>query len=152
MATVTNTAYEVRLDIVDDETAIALEKGAMFLSSDELKVFDSTSAKKVILSNPSTVTAAETVTATNLNDIVVITAQNVALVLANPTGTFAEGQTLTYRIKDNGTSRAISYGNKFREIGVTLPTSTTAGKITYLRCVYNSTDSKFDVILVSTQA
>ena len=81
-----------------------------------------------------------------------ITAQAEALILANPTGTFTEGQALLFRIKDNGTARAITYGAKFRALGVTLPTTTTLSKTTYLGIVYNATDDKFDVLGVNTEA
>jgi hypothetical protein len=96
--------------------------------------------------------SAATVTATSLNDLVKITAQAAALTLANPTGTFAEGQALIFRIKDNGTARAITFGANFRAVGVTLPTTTTISKTTYVGCIYNSTDDKFDVIASLTQA
>ena len=72
--------------------------------------------------------------------------------MANPTGTFAEGQALIYRIKDNGTARSITFGAKFRALGVTLPTTTTISKTTYVGCIYNSTDDKFDVIASLTEA
>jgi hypothetical protein len=98
------------------------------------------------------VTSAATVTATSTNDLVKITAQAEALTLANPTGTFTEGQALLFRIKDNGTARAITYGAKFRALGVTLPTTTTISKTTYLGVVYNATDDKFDVLGVNTEA
>ena len=98
------------------------------------------------------VASAATVTATSLNDFVKITAQAAALTLANPTGTFAEGQALIFRIKDNGTARAITFGANFRAVGVTLPTTTTISKTTYVGCIYNSTDTKFDVIASLTQA
>ena len=86
------------------------------------------------------------------NDLVKITAQAAALTLANPTGTFTEGQALLFRIKDNGTARAITYGAKFRALGVTLPTTTTISKTTYLGVIYNATDDKFDVLGVNTEA
>jgi hypothetical protein len=98
------------------------------------------------------VASAATVTATSLNDLVKITAQAAALTLANPTGTFAEGQALIFRIKDNGTARAITFGANFRAVGVTLPTTTTISKTTYVGCIYNSTDTKFDVIASLTEA
>jgi hypothetical protein len=98
------------------------------------------------------VTSAATVTATSTNDLVKITAQAAALTLANPTGTFAEGQALIYRIKDNGTARAITFGANFRAVGVTLPTTTTISKTTYVGCIFNSTDTKFDVIASLTEA
>jgi hypothetical protein len=98
------------------------------------------------------VASAATVTATSLNDLVKITAQAEALTLANPTGTFAEGQALIFRIKDNGTARAITFGANFRAVGVTLPTTTTISKTTYVGCIFNSTDTKFDVIASLTEA
>lgn len=98
------------------------------------------------------VTSSATVTATSTNDLVKITAQAAGLTLDNPTGTFAEGQALIYRIKDNGTARSITFGAKFRALGVTLPTTTTISKTTYVGCIYNSTDDKFDVIASLTEA
>jgi hypothetical protein len=99
-----------------------------------------------------TVASSATVTATSTNDLVTITAQAVGLTLANPTGTFTEGQSLIIRIKDDGTARAIGYGANFRAIGVTAPTTTVANKTTYIGCIYNSTDTKFDIIGVCTEA
>jgi hypothetical protein len=99
-----------------------------------------------------TVASSATVTPTSTNDIVTITAQAVGLTLANPTGTFSEGQSLIIRVKDNGTARAITYGANFRAIGVTAPTTTVANKTTYIGCIFNSTDTKFDIIGVCTEA
>ncbi len=99
-----------------------------------------------------TVVSAATVTPDTQNDLVVITAQAAALLLANPTGAWTQGQALMIRIKDNGTPRAISYGADYRAMGVTLPTTTVANKTTYLGLIYNSTDTKWDVIGVTTQA
>jgi hypothetical protein len=99
-----------------------------------------------------TVSSSATVTATSTNDLVTITAQAVALALANPTGAFVEGQSLIIRIKDNGTARSIAYGTNFREIGVTAPTTTVANNTTYIGCIYNSTDTKFDIVGVCTGA
>jgi hypothetical protein len=98
------------------------------------------------------VVSAATVTPVATNDIVVITAQAVGLTLANPTGTWVQGQALMIRIKDNGSARTIAYDTKYRAIGVTLPTTTTASKTTYLGVIYNATDDKFDVMGVTTEA
>ena len=91
-------------------------------------------------------------TATAADDIVKITAQAAGLTLANPTGTWAEGQGLVYRIKDNGTARSISYGAKFRAIGVTAPTTTVISKTLYIGVIYNSTDDKFDIVSTAQEA
>jgi hypothetical protein len=98
------------------------------------------------------VTSSATVTPTSTNDLVKITAQAAGLTLANPTGTFAEGQALIIRIKDNGTARAITYGSDYRAIGVTLPTTTVLSKTTYIGIIFNDTDTKWDVVGVTTQA
>jgi Flp pilus assembly secretin CpaC len=98
------------------------------------------------------VASAATVTPTSANDLVKITAQAAALALANPTGTFTEGQDFMIRIKDNGTARAITFDTKYRAVGVTLPTTTTISKTMYLGVIYNATDDKFDVLATPTEA
>jgi len=94
-----------------------------------------------------TVTSSATVTPVSTNDLVIITAQAVGLTLANPTGTFTEGQALIIRVTDNGTARSIAYGTKFR--GTTLPTTTIVGSTSYIPLIYNSTDDKFDNLSAS---
>lgn len=98
------------------------------------------------------VTSSATVTPVSTNDLVKITDQAVGLTLANPTGTFTEGQALMIRIKDSGTAQTIAFGTNYRAIGVTLPTTTVISKTLYLGIIYNSTDSKFDVIGYNIQA
>ena len=99
-----------------------------------------------------TVTSSATVTPVSTNDLVIITAQAAGLTLANPTGTFTEGQALMIRIKDNGTARSIAFDTNYRAIGVTLPTTTVISKTLYLGIIYNSTDSKWDIIGSNIQA
>ena len=98
------------------------------------------------------VTSSATVTPTSTNDLVIITAQAVGLTLANPTGTFTEGQALMIRIKDNATARTIAFDTNYRAIGVTLPTTTVISKTMYLGIIYNSTDAKWDIVGLNTQA
>ncbi|MGP1667222.1 MAG: hypothetical protein ACTS5I_15235, partial [Rhodanobacter sp.] len=97
------------------------------------------------------VTSAATVTPTFLNDIVTITAQAVGLTLANPTGTAIPNLGIVIRIKDNGTARAIGYGTQYRAIGVTLPSTTVISKTLYLAMVFNSADTKWDVLAVGQE-
>ena len=56
------------------------------------------------------------------------------------------------RIKDNGTARSIAFDTNYRAIGVTLPTTTVISKTLYLGIIYNSTDTKFDIIGYNIQA
>jgi len=99
-----------------------------------------------------TVTSSATVTPTSTNDLVIITAQAVGLTLANPTGTFTEGQALMIRIKDSATAQTIAFGTNYRAIGVTLPTTTVISKTMYLGIIYNATDGKWDVLGTPQQA
>jgi hypothetical protein len=100
-----------------------------------------------------TVTSAATVTPNaDADDMVLITAQAEALLLANPSGTPTDGQMIVIRIKDNGTARAISYGANYRAVGVTLPTTTVLSKVLYMPIVWNAQDSKWDVVGVIQQA
>lgn len=105
--------------------------------------------------NVQSVTSSATVTPTSANDLVVITAQAEALTLAAPTGSPVQGQALMIRIKDDGTARGITWtsgAGGYRAIGVTLPTTTVISKTIYVGLIYNSTDSRWDAIGVTTEA
>jgi len=90
-------------------------------------------------------------------DMYVYTALAVGLTInATTGGTPVNGNKLVFRFKDDGTARALSWttsgSNSFRAIGVTLPTTTTISKVTYVGCIYNSNESFWDVVAVTTQA
>jgi hypothetical protein len=70
----------------------------------------------------------------------------------NPTGTAIPGRKLVVRIKDNGTARTLTYDTQYRALGVTLPTTTVASKTLYLGLIYNSADTKWDVVAVRQEA
>ena len=120
--------------------------------SDVTSLQTSLDAKSPLTPRVQTVTSSATVTPVSTNDIVTITAQAVGLTLANPTGTFVEGQALMIRIKDNGTARAITFDTNYRAIGITLPTTTVISKTMYLGIIYNSTDAKWDILGLNQQA
>lgn len=80
-----------------------------------------------------------------------VTAQAAALAINAPTGTPVDGDKLIFRILDNGTSRALSWNATFTVIGTTLPTATTANKMIYVGCIYNSANTRWDVVAVTTQ-
>lgn len=84
-----------------------------------------------------------------------ITELGATATIAIPSGTPVSGQKLVIRVKDNGTARALIWtttSGGYRAIGVTLPTSTVISKTMYIGCVYNSTDSYWDVIAVLSEA
>lgn len=100
-----------------------------------------------VTANPSTLTA----DADN-KDMIIVTALAQNLTIAAPTGTPVNGQALLYRIKDNGTSRTLSWNAVFRGIGVTPPTSTTASKTMYVSARYNSLDTKWDILSIGRES
>lgn len=81
-----------------------------------------------------------------------LTAQGAALEIAAPTGTPTSGQTLLIGIKDDGTTKALTWNAAFVVIGTTLPTDTTAGKYHYIGCKWNAGASKWHVLAVSEEA
>ena len=85
-------------------------------------------------------------------DIYAWTAQAATLTINAPIGTPVNGDKLIFRILDNGSSQSISWNGTFTAIGVTLPTATTASKMTYVGCIYNAANTRWDVIAVTTQA
>ena len=105
--------------------------------------------------NSRTVSAASTATLTpdiQSGDQFNLTAQAVALAVAAPIGTPVDGNKIMIRILDNGTARAITWNATYTVIGVTLPTTTVINKTTYVGCVYNANNTRWDVIAVTTQA
>ena len=85
-------------------------------------------------------------------DVFVITAQAGALKFNNPGGIPTQGQTLVIRIKDDGTARALTYDTQFRALGTSLPTTTILSKTLYMGFIYNSTDTKWDLIAAAQEA
>jgi hypothetical protein len=53
---------------------------------------------------------------------------------------------------DNGTARTLAWNAIYRAVGITLPATTVISKTLYLGMIYNSADSKWDVVAVSQEA
>ena len=85
-------------------------------------------------------------------DVYAYTALAAGLTINAPTGTPVDGDKLIFRLLDNGTARALTWDATYTVIGVTLPTTTTASKTTYVGCIYNANNTRWDVIAVGTQA
>ena len=105
--------------------------------------------------NPRTSSTASTATLTpdiSAFDQYNLTAQAAGLTVEAPTGTPVDGNKLIIRILDNGTPQTITWNGTYTVIGPTLPTTTTANKMIYVGCVYNSTNTRWDVIALATQA
>lgn len=86
------------------------------------------------------------VTPTFEDDFIVVTAQEEALQLYNPTGIVINNKKWIIRIKDNGMPIEINYDSKYRAIGITLPITTITSKWLYLFAYYNDTDDKVDIV------
>ena len=96
--------------------------------------------------------ATPTPTGGSLRNSYTITALGEAAEFAAPSGTPVNGNSVIIRILDDGTGRALTYNAIYREVGVSLPTTTTASKTIYIGAVYNSADSKWDAIAMAEEA
>ena len=88
----------------------------------------------------------------SVSDVYAYTALAAGLTINAPTGTPLDGDKLMFRLLDNGTSRSLTWNGTYTVIGVTLPTATTINKTTYVGCIYNANNTRWDVIAVTTQA
>lgn len=148
----------IELGAASDTTLSRVSAGVIAVEGVTIPTISSTSTLTNKRINPRLVTAASYTTDTGSSldvstcDQFEITAQAGALLFNAPGGTPVGGQKLIIRIKDNGTSRALTYNAIFRAIGVTLPTATTISKTTYMGFIYNATDTKWDCVAVATEA
>lgn len=82
-------------------------------------------------------------------DLYCLTALATAPTFGAPTGSPANGQGLMIRVKDNGTARALAYNAIYRaSADLALPSTTLINKTLYMGFIYNSTDTKWDLVAV----
>lgn len=89
----------------------------------------------------STVTQSATpATNTDNGDIFTITglAQAITSMTTNLTGTPVDGEKIEFRITDNGTARAITWGASFASTTVTLPTTTVISTRLRISCEWDA--------------
>ncbi len=67
-------------------------------------------------------------------------------------GTPTNFQSIIYRILDNGTGRAITWGAKFEARGTTLPTITTANKLLTVGFIYDTVDDIWGCVASENEA
>lgn len=147
---------------IDTDTTLAADSDTKIASQKAVKTYADTKVSPTSTStltnkriNPRIVTAASytTDTGTSLDvstcDEFDVTAQAGALKFNNPSGTPVNGQKLIVRIKDNGTARALTYDTQFRaSTDLVLPTTTVLNKTLYMGFIYNSADTKWDLLAV----
>ena len=130
--------------------------GATTLAAAFIPTYTSTNTFTNKRIDPRVSSAASTASLTpdiSVYDQNVLTAQAVGLTINAPTGTPVDGNKLIIRILDNGISQTLTWNATYTVIGgVVLPTSTTANKILYVGCIYNTANTRWDVVAVATQA
>lgn len=99
----------------------------------------------------STASAASVTPDVSSYDQYCFTALAANLTINAPTGTPVDGTKLLFRILDNGVARTLTWNATYTPIGMVLPTTTTASKTTYIGCVYNANNTRWDVISFITQ-
>jgi hypothetical protein len=102
---------------------------------------------KRVVTTTDNATATIDVTATDVYELTAI-ANNTTF---STTGTPTDGQHLMIRFKDAGVAKSLTWTG-FTAIGVTLPTTTVAGKWHYVGCVYNAAASTWHVLAVGQQS
>lgn len=84
-------------------------------------------------------------------DAVTIIALAADITNVNVTGTNRNFQKLIFRIKDDGTARAITWGSDFEAKGVALPTTTVISKVLTVGFIYDSLTSKWGCVASLTE-
>ena len=114
-----------------------------------------TLTNKRITKRVTTITSHATPTVNTDNcDCVTITALAAAItsMTTNLSGTPTNFQTLIFRILDNGTARAITWGAKFEARGFDLPTTTTISKLLTVGFIYDTVDNIWGCVAVSEES
>ena len=114
-----------------------------------------TLTNKRVTKRVTTITSSATPTINTDNcDAVTITALATAItsMTTNLSGTPTNFQPLIFRIKDDGTARAITWGSSFTPMGVALPTTTVISKILTVGFIYDTVLSKFACIASAQEA
>ena len=102
----------------------------------------------------SIVSAATVVPTSDVVDQYQITALAEPATFNAPSGTPTDGQRLNLRIKDAGVAQPMTWASGsggYKGYGSGLPSTTVAGKTTYIQLVYNNAATIWDAVTVSTE-
>lgn len=135
-------------EITDTRTQATIKDEYLPETSSKTQTFTNKRITKRVVSTASTTTPTPNADTTDQYQITALAGN---ATFGAPTGTPTNGQGLIIRIKDNGTARTLAWNSVFREIGITLPTTTVISKTLYVGCVWNSADSKWDVVAVQQE-
>lgn len=78
-------------------------------------------------------------------DIWAMMAMSINMTINDPSGTPVNGQLLHFRLRDNGTSRTLTWGSIYNG---PMPDRTVAGKLMHLTYRYSTTDVKWNLISI----
>jgi len=152
-APIANPSFTGTVDIGNADTSLSrVSAGVIAVEGVTIPSISSTDTltNKRVTKRVTTITSHATPTVNTDNcDCVTITAQAEAItsMTTNLSGTPTNFQTLLYRIKDNGTARAITWGTSFVAMGVALPTTTVISKVLTVGFIYDTVTSKWGCVV-----
>lgn len=92
----------------------------------------------------------------NQYDEYAFTGLDTDLTINADSGSPVNGQKIIFRIKDDGTPRALTWttgsAKSFREVGITLPVTTVISKEVYVGCIFNSSANRWDAVALAQEA
>lgn len=160
LSNTTSNAFAVNTSVVSIGAATGVSANASLgsngqvLSSNGTAVFWAAPTRLPRVSSTTSITSPLAWNSDNF-DMYATTAQATSLTISADAGTPVNGQKIIFRFKDSGTSQTLAFttgvSNGFRAVGVIIPTATSANRITYVGCIFNSADSRWDVIAVTTE-
>lgn len=131
------------------------ETGANSLTDINNNFSDLDTTKQDMAPRITTITSSATPTINTDNcDCVTITALAAAIntMSTNLSGTPVNFQKLIFRIKDDGTARAITWGASFVAKGAALPTTTILGKLLTVGFIYDTVAATWGCVAVAQEA
>jgi len=127
---------KLKLNLTDNsDSFVVSQKGintALALKSDKTPILQ-------------TVASTASLTPLTSNDLIEVTALTEAITINEPSGAVGNGKTLLFRIKDDGTARALTFNAIFVPIGSALPTTTEIGKNLYFITIKDTTSGNWHV-------
>lgn len=148
---VTSDSKAVSLSVIVSSNLVTSDSKAVSLSV-LASAADSKGASAAVLMYTPRVTTITTSATPTINtdscDVVTITGLAAAITsfTTNLSGTPVNFQKLVIRIKDDGTARAITWGNKFIAKGVALPTTTVISKLLSVGFIYNTVTALWECV------
>lgn len=141
----------INLGHASDTTLSRSAAGVLAVEGVDVPTVSSTNtmSNKRITPRVTSITSSATPTINTDNcDAVTITAlaADITSMTTNLSGTPSNFDKLLFRIKDDGTGRAITWGASFEAKGVALPTTTTASKVLTVGFIYDTVTSKWGCV------